>query len=66
MKFRELSGLLIGKEISLRSKGIIYTTCIRPAMLYGSEIWPTKVEDIRKIQRSEMRMLRWMAGMSLK
>ena len=34
-------------------------------MLYGSEIWPIKVEDIRKIQRSEMRMLRWMAGVSL-
>ena len=42
-----------------------YTTCIRPAMLYGSETWPTKIEDIRKIQRSEMRMLRWMTGVSL-
>ena len=28
LKFRELSGLLIGKGMSLRSKGIIYTTCI--------------------------------------
>ena len=63
--FRELSGLLIGKGMSLKSKGIIYTTCIRPAMLYGSETWPTKIEDIRKIQRSEMRMLRWMTGVSL-
>ena len=34
-------------------------------MLYGSETWSTKVEDIRKMQRSEMRMLRWMAGVSL-
>ena len=66
LKFRELSGLLIRKGTSLRSKGIIYTTCIRPAMLYGSETWLTKIEDIRKIQRrSEMRMLRWMAGVSL-
>ena len=48
LKFRELSRLLIGKGISLRSRGIIYTTCIRPAMLYGSETWPTKVEDIGK------------------
>ena len=39
--------------MSLRSKGIIYITCIRPAMLYGSETWPTKVEDIRKMQKSE-------------
>ena len=53
LKFRELSGLLIGKGMSLRSKGIIYTTCIRSAMLYGSETW------------SEMRMLRWMTGVSL-
>ena len=51
--------------MSLRSKGIIYTTCIRPVMLYGSEIWPTKIEDIRKMQKSEMRMLRWMGGVSL-
>ena len=33
LKFKELSGLLIGKGMSLKSKGIIYTTCIRPAML---------------------------------
>ena len=65
LKFSELSDLLIGKGMSLRSKGIIYTRCIRPAMLYGSETWPTKIEDIRKIQRSEMRMLRWMTGVSL-
>ena len=65
LKFRELSGLLIGKGMSLKSKGIIYTTCIRPAMLYGSETWATKIEDIRKMQRSEMRMLRWMTGVSL-
>ena len=63
LKFRKLSGLLIGK--GMRSKGIIYITCIRPEMLYDSETWPTKVEDIRKMQRSEMRMLRWMTGVSL-
>ena len=49
----------------MRSKGIVYTTCIRPSMLYDSETWPTKIEDIRKIQRSEVRMLRWIAGVSL-
>ena len=65
LKFRELSGVLIGKGMSLKSKGIIYTTCIRPAMLYGSETWAIKIEDIRKMQRSEMRMLRWMTGVSL-
>ena len=65
LKFKELSGLLIGKGTSLRAKGIIHTTCIRPAMLYGSETWPTKIDDIRKMQRSEMSMLRWMTGVRL-
>ena len=65
LKFRELLGQLIGKGMSLKSKGIIYTTCIRPAMLYGSETWATKVEYIRKILRSEMRMLRLTALVSL-
>ena len=66
LKFRELSRLLIGKGMSLKSKGIIYTTCIRPCnVVYGSETWPTKVENIRKMQSSEMRMLRWMTGVSL-
>ena len=51
--------------MSVRAKGNNYTTCIRPAMLYSSETWPTKIGDIRKIQRSEMRMLRWMTGVSL-
>ena len=31
----------------------------------AGETWPIKVEDIRKIQRNEMRMLRWMTGVSL-
>ena len=31
-------------------KRIIYTTCIRPVMLYGNETWPTKVEDIKKLK----------------
>ena len=65
LKFRELSGLLIGKGMSVKSKGIIYTTCIRPAILYGSEMCATKIEYVRKMQRSEMRMLRWMTGVSL-
>ena len=45
---------------------IFWLYCIwNTAVLYGSETWPTKIEDIRKIQRSEMRMLRWMTRVSL-
>ena len=36
-KFRELGGLLCGKKWSVRLKGRVYRTCVRTAMIYGSE-----------------------------
>ena len=46
-------------------KGEMYRTCVRSAMLYGSETWAMRVEDQRRMERAEMRMLRWMCGVSL-
>ena len=34
-------------------------------MLYGSETWPLKEVDTVRIHRTDMRMLRWMAGVKL-
>lgn len=65
-KFRELSDLLTNKEVSLRLKGKIYTTCVRSAMLYGSETWALKAEEMARLDRTEMRMIRWMSGVKLR
>ena len=37
MKFRECGELLRGRRFSLTMKGMVYRTCVRSAMLYGSE-----------------------------
>ena len=37
MKLRECGELLRGRRFSLRMKGMVYRTCVRSAMLYGSE-----------------------------
>ena len=34
-------------------------------MLYGSETWPVKEEDVCRIERTEMQMVRWMCNESL-
>ena len=34
-------------------------------MSYANETWATKVEDEEKLERAEMRMIRWMSGISL-
>ena len=36
-KFRDLSGILTSKKVALRLKGKVYGTCVRSAMIYGSE-----------------------------
>ena len=35
---------------------------VKPAMLYGSECWATKLQHIDRMNVVEMRMLRWMCG----
>jgi len=35
-------------------------------MLHGNETWPIKKENFVALQRSEMRMVRWMCGIKLK
>jgi hypothetical protein len=65
-KFRELSPILTQKGISLALKGKVYVSCVRSCMIYGSETWPVKAEHEARLERTEMRMIRWMCGVSLK
>ena len=37
-KFKELTGILTKKEVSQKLKGVVYVTCVRCAMVYGSKI----------------------------
>ena len=64
-KFKELGGLLMKKDVPLKLKGKIYAACVRSTMTYGSETWPIKVDEIKRLERTEMRMVRWMCGVSL-
>ncbi|CAG4930367.1 unnamed protein product [Parnassius apollo] len=50
----------------IRTKGKVYKTAVRPVLLYGSETWAsTKIHE-RKLHVTEMRMLRWAGGVTLK
>jgi len=56
---------LTGRTFPLRTKGRLYQACVRSVMLYGSETWPVKEEDVVRLERNDMRMIRWMCGVSL-
>lgn len=65
-KWGSVTGVICDDKIPLRLKGKLYKTMIRPAMLYGVECWPTKKVHIQKLMVAEMRMLRWMCGLTLR
>jgi len=65
-KFRQLVPLLTNRDISLIRRGRLYSSCVRSSMLHGSETWPVRKENEVALQRSEMRMVRWMCNAKVK
>ena len=65
-KFRELAPILTSRGASLAVKGKIYKACVQRVLVYGSETWPIKVEDMQRLVRTEKMMVRWMCGVTLK
>uniref|UniRef100_A0A2A4JTH5 Reverse transcriptase domain-containing protein n=1 Tax=Heliothis virescens TaxID=7102 RepID=A0A2A4JTH5_HELVI len=65
MKWRQLTGVMCDKRMPIRLKGKLYKTAIRPAILYGTECWASTKRHLSKLHVTEMRMLRWSAGVTL-
>jgi len=65
-KFRELSGVLCNRRLPLGMKGVLYRSCVRTVLTYGSETWPLKKENEDALLRTERRMIRMMCGVTLK
>ena len=60
MKFKECGELLNSKRLSLKMKGMIYRSCVRSAMLYGSETWCLKENEVEILRRTERAIVREM------
>ena len=65
MKFRECVELLLGRRFSLKMKGMVYRSCVRLAMLYGSETWYLRENEMIILRRAERAMVRSMCGVKL-
>ena len=50
--------------MELRSK--LYTSCVRSALLYGSENWAPTVAVLQRLQRNDRSMIRWICGVKPK
>ena len=56
---------MTAKGASLRVKGKIYRACVQSVLLYGSETWPIKVDDMQRLERTERLMVRLMCSVGL-
>ena len=65
-KFRELYPILAVRGVPLRVKGKIYRACVQSVLMYGSETWALRVEDMNKLKRAERGMIRIMCDVNPK
>ena len=64
-KLKEVTGVTHDKKAPVKLKHKIYKTVIRPTMTYVAECWTMKKKDEMLMNKTEMRMLRWIQGVSL-
>ena len=50
--------------MNLKIKGKVYRTVVRSALMYGAQTWALKEAQENKLEVTEMRMLRWMCGVT--
>ena len=62
--WKRISGILCDRRIRFRVKWKIYKTVVRLAMVYSAETWAMKKTQEKKLDVAEMRMLRWMSGVT--
>ena len=65
-KWRDLSGVISDKKVPRKLKTKLYMTVIRPVYLYGAECWTVRKKEEQIFEKTEMRMLRRIKGLTLR
>ena len=62
--WKRCSGVLCDRRMPVKLKGKVYKTVVRPALFYGAETCATTRGQEARLEVNEMRMLRWMCGVT--
>ena len=65
IKFRESGEILYGRKSSLKIKRRIYQSCVRSAMLYGSETWCLRENEMANLRRTKKAIMGAMCGVKM-
>ena len=56
-KFRELLPVLTSRHLSYKTRGHVYSSCVRGAMLHASETWPLTKTNLQRKDRAMIRKI---------
>ena len=56
-KFRELLPVLTSRHLSYKTRGHIYSSCVRSTMLHASETWPLTKTNLQRNDRAMIRQI---------
>ena len=57
-KFKELLPILSSRHLSFKTRGCMYSSCVRSAMLHASETWTLTKPNLQHLQRNNRAMIR--------
>ncbi len=62
--WKRVSGVLCDRRMYAKIKGKVYRAVVRPALMYRAETWALKKAHERKLEVADMRMVRWLCGVT--
>ena len=57
-KFKELKPVLSSRHLSFKTRGCVYSSCVRSAMPHASKTWPLTRPSFQHLQRNDRAMIR--------
>ena len=57
-KFKNLLPVLSSRHLSFKTRGRVYSSCVRSVMLHASETWPLTKPNLQRLQRNDRAMIR--------
>ena len=57
-KFKDLLPVLSSRHLSFKTRGHVYSSCVRSTMLHASETWPLTKPNLQRLQRNDRAMIR--------
>ena len=64
--WRRVSGVICDKRLPARVKGKVYSSVVRPAMVYGLETVAVTKKQVEEMEVAEIKMLRFAMGVTRK